>query len=319
MRSAQIISPRTIKITDVPVPDVPDGMVRVRLTRAALCGSDYPYFSVTYKDSSYPLPPGYPGHECMGVVDASRASGFAVGESVMYYPPGLDSYREYHVAPPERLQKLPVGPDPSILCMTQPLGAVYHAAFRIDRPYNKHVVIMGQGPMGLLFTAVMRSFGAKRIFTVEPLAWRREASLRMGADRAIDPAAENVETVVHDLTGGVMADIVIDAFGQDVAVINRCFDLARHNGQVAFYGICLEESPALNFNTFFRKELRMIASVGPDLSIDYPQALDSILRGRIDVTPLVTHVMPFSDIQRAFEMAAAREDGVIKIVLDMER
>jgi len=85
---------------------------------------------------------------------------------------------------------------------------------------------------------------------------------------------------------------------------------------VAFFGICLEEAPRLNFNEFFRKELRMVASVGPDLSIDYPFALDTILRKAIDVSPLLTHTLPFVDIQKAFEMAVNREDGAIKIVLE---
>jgi threonine dehydrogenase-like Zn-dependent dehydrogenase len=85
---------------------------------------------------------------------------------------------------------------------------------------------------------------------------------------------------------------------------------------VAFFGICLEEAPRLNFNEFFRKELRMVASVGPDLSIDYPFALSMIERNAVDVSPLITHVMPFDDIQKAFDRAVSREDDVIKIVLE---
>jgi threonine dehydrogenase-like Zn-dependent dehydrogenase len=121
---------------------------------------------------------------------------------------------------------------------------------------------------------------------------------------------------VSELTGGALADIVIDAYGQETAVINTCFDLARHNGQVAFFGICLEESPGLNFNVFFRKELRMVASVGPDISIDYPYALDMIMKGAVDVSPLITHVLPFAQIQKGFDMAVGRADNVIKLILD---
>jgi alcohol dehydrogenase len=49
--------------------------------------------------------------------------------------------------------------------------------------------------------------------------------------------------------------------------------------------------------------------------MDYPYALDMILKGAIDVTPLLTHDIPFEDIQKGFEMASNREDGAIKIVL----
>jgi L-iditol 2-dehydrogenase len=137
----------------------------------------------------------------------------------------------------------------------------------------------------------------------------------MGAGAVINPDKQDPVETVKEITGGAMADIVIEAYGQDVRVINNCFHMARHNGQVAFFGICLEEAPALSFNTFFRKELRMIASVGPDISIDYPFALDMILKGALDVTPLLTHELPFEDIQKGFDTAAGRKEKVIKVIL----
>ena len=315
MRAARIVSPKKIEVFKESIPGINDGRVLVRLLRAVICGSDLPYFSASYAASSYPFPFGYPGHECLGVVEKSGSSGFNKGDMVMYYPPALDGFKEYHAAGPDRLQKLPPDGDLNILVMTQILGAVSHCAFRIDRPYNKNVVIMGQGPVGLLFTALMKNFGARTIIAADPLGYRLEKARTMGADVVVNPGEQDVEKIVAEATDGVMADTVIDAFGQDPRVINRCFNLARHNGQIAFFGICLEEAPGLNFNTFFRKELRMIASVGPDLSIDYPFALDMILRGAIDIAPLITHVIPFERIQKGFETAVSREENVIKVIL----
>ncbi len=60
----------------------------------------------------------------------------------------------------------------------------------------------------------------------------------------------------------------------------------------------------------------MIASVGPDLSIDYPYALNMILSGALDVSNIASHSMPFEKIQDAFEMSIARRDNVIKVVLE---
>ena len=315
MRVARIISPKKIEVSTEGIPELCDGRVLVRLLRAVICGSDLPYFNSSYPSSTYPFPSGYPGHECLGIVEKSGSDGFLAGDVVMYYPPGLDGYKEYHVTVPDRLQKVPANRDLNVLVMTQLLGAVSHCAFRIDTPYNKSVVVMGQGPVGLLFTALLKNFGSRTIIAVDPLDYRLQTARDMGAGVVVNPARQNIGDCVAEVTGGEMADIVIDAYGQDVTVINQCFDLARHNGQVAFFGICLEESPRLCFNTFFRKELRMVASVGPDLSIDYPFALDMILRGAIDVTPLITHVMRFEEIQKGFETAAGRLDNVIKVVL----
>ncbi len=315
MKSARIVSPGKIKIVEENTPEAGE-RVLVRLKKAAICGSDLPYFSKSYNPASYPFPPGYPGHECLGVVESPGRSSYRAGDLVMYYPPGLDAFKEYHVADQARLQKLPAGGDLNILLITQLLGAVAHAAFRLDKPYNKSVVVMGAGPVGLLFVSLMKNFGAKLVVAVDPLRYRLEAAKKMGADAVIDPSASSVAEGVAELTGGALADIVIDAYGQETAVINACFDLACHNGQVAFFGICLEESPGLNFNVFFRKELRMVASVGPDLAIDYPYALDMILKGAVDVTPLITHVLPFEKIQEGFNVCAGRADKVIKLILD---
>ncbi|MCX8124501.1 MAG: zinc-binding dehydrogenase [Spirochaetes bacterium] len=315
MRAARIVAPRRFSVDNDPIPDCPDAHVRVKLLKAAICGSDFPYFSKDYPKESYPLPPGYPGHECLGVIEASRVKHIKEGTLVMYYPPFLDGYKEYHVTPPSRVQEIPTTLPLNELLMTQLLGAVSHCAFRLDKPYNKHVVVMGQGPVGLFFAALMKNFGARSIIAVDILDYRLNASLRMGATHIINPEKVDLIETIKEITGGSLADIVIDAYGQNVAVINKCFEIAKHNGQVAFFGICLEESPRLNFNTFFRKELRMIASVGPDLSMDYPYALEMIVKGAIDVTPLLTHDIPFEDIQKGFEMAINRADNAIKIVL----
>lgn len=317
MKAARIIAPRKFEVFEEREGDLPEGKVMVRLSRAALCGSDYPYFYNDFPATSYPLPPGYPGHECCGVVYKSRSPLFREGEKVMYYPPFLDGYKECHIADPSRLQKLPECSIPlNELLMTQVVGCVSHAVFRIDRPYKKSVVVMGQGPIGLIFTALMKRQGALKVIAVDVLDYRLAIAKQMGADFIINPEKESVIEKVKELTGSAMADIVIDAYGQKSEVINQCFELARHSGQVAFFGICLEESPRLNFNTFFRKELRMIASVGPDLAVDYPYALQMILSGAIDISKIPSHAMPFENIQKAFEMSTARKDDVIKVVLE---
>ncbi|MDY6968764.1 MAG: zinc-binding dehydrogenase [Spirochaetota bacterium] len=315
MRSAKIIASRRFEVFDEDIPTLEDGKILVRLLRTAICGSDLPYFSGSYDPKSYPFPSGYPGHECMGVVEESLSPEFRSGERVMYYPSNLDGFMEYHLTDPSRLQKLPDEGNPDILLMTQLLGAVAHCAFRLDKPHKKSVLILGQGPVGLLFTALMKNLGAKTIIAVDPYDYRLATATKMGADIVINPQKSDVVGAVSEITKGDMADIVIDAYGQEVDVINQCFDLVCHNGQVAFFGICLEESPGLNFNVFFRKELRMIASVGPDITLDYPYALKMILQNSIDVTPLITHVMPFEEIQKGFEKAVKRDDETIKIVL----
>ena len=79
-------------------------------------------------------------------------------------------------------QKLPEDGNLNILSMTQLLGCVAHAAFRLDKPYNKDVVVLGQGPVGLLFTSLLKNFGARNIIAADPLEYRLKTAREMGAD-----------------------------------------------------------------------------------------------------------------------------------------
>ena len=73
-----------------------------------------------------------------------------------------------------------------------------------------------------------------------------------------------------------------------------------------------------HFGDCFKKNVRFIASVGPDVQKDYPLAMDMISQGRIDVSPIITHHLPFTEAQRAFELSLYKKDGAIKIALEYD-
>ena len=94
-------------------------------------------------------------------------------------------------------------------------------------------------------------------------------------------------------------------------------DLVRRLGTMLVFGVPDEEVHA-NFPMwhFFRKNLTLISSVGPDVTPNFSLAKDMIAQGRIDVTPLVSHVLPFQEMQRAYDLFVERQDGAIKVFLD---
>jgi threonine dehydrogenase-like Zn-dependent dehydrogenase len=67
---------------------------------------------------------------------------------------------------------------------------------------------------------------------------------------------------------------------------------------------------------FLRQNLTLISSVGPDYVPNFSLARDMIAQGRIDVSPLISHVLPFEEIQKGYELFVDRQDGAIKVVLD---
>ena len=77
---------------------------------------------------------------------------------------------------------------------------------------------------------------------------------------------------------------------------------------------------SLHFLGMFGNETRIVTTVGPDPHADYATALQWITEGRIDVRPMITHVLPFERIQQAFEMAFEEPaaHGAVKVVLSFE-
>ena len=155
---------------------------------------------------------------------------------------------------------------------------------------------------------------------MDPLACRLEAGLKMGATHTIDSSAADVQEAVAELTGGAMADTAVEAVG-----IAATFDLAaqllRRGGDLVYFGVPNKEKldgvMELEFGKMFGNETRIITSVGPNPQRDYTIARDWIVQGRLDVRPMLTHVLHFEQIQEGFDMffRDPAGSGAIKVVL----
>ena len=124
------------------------------------------------------------------------------------------------------------------------------------------------------------------------------------------------------ITGGAMADLVIEAVGI-TETLNLVPSLCRRNAQVICFGVPDKEHHEglcnIKLLDMLRQELRLTFSVGPNPDRDYRPALDWIVQDRIDVAPIVSHILPFDQIQQAFVMAFDEPEPhrALKIVLNL--
>ncbi|NKB68923.1 MAG: zinc-binding dehydrogenase [Candidatus Latescibacteria bacterium] len=323
MRAAQLVAPRQWQLleTDKPAPG-PQQML-VRMERVAICGSDQPPFSGVH--DSYPLPMGRTGHEGLGIVEDCPSGQYRPGQRVLLWGFDRGLFQEYVLINDlDGCIPLPAEGDPSVLLMSQLLGTVIHAFYKLGNVINQDVVVMGQGPVGQLFVATLRNLGARRIIAVDPLPGRLEVSKVMGATHTVNPSETDLEAAIIDITEGKLADILVEAVGLN-ETFNLCPPLIRRNGTLVYFGVPDKENQEglmqLRFLDMFRKELRIITTVGPNPQMDYTIAFDWIIQGRLDVSPILTHLLPFDKIQQGFEMAFERpgESASLKIVLDFDQ
>ncbi len=172
------------------------------------------------------------------------------------------------------------------------------------------VAIVGTGPIGLAAIVGAQLYSPREIIAVEPSDARREWAMHFGAHRAIPP--EEAGAVVEDRTGGLGADVVIEAVGVSES-FERCTQLVRPGGHVANVGV--HGAPAtLHLETLWIKDVTITTGLVDTYSI--PSLLSLIEVGRIEPLQFTTHRFAMSDVITAYDtFARAAETNAIKVTL----
>ncbi len=329
MKVAQIVAPRHIEMIEIEKPnlaDYPDGTIMIQTVHSAICGSDMPSFTLESPQENYPLGPGLSIHEAIGVVVDSKSEQFQPGDEVLALPRHIGALSEYFLSD-ERVT-IPLAPSQEgaggstmavpkdCLLMAQPLGTVVWACRKLGNLLNQDTVVIGQGAMGLLFTHMLSNLGARTVITTDLVDFRLKVSKQMRATHTINAAGEDAVALVAELTDGKMADLVIEVVGHQTETINQCLHLLKREGTLLAFGVPDDEIYDFHFAEFFRRNIRFIGSVGPEAQSDFPLAMDMLWQGRFDVSPIITHHLPFTEAQHGFEMALNKKDEAIKIVFD---
>lgn len=320
MRATQVVARGRVEFVEAPVPRLAPGHVLVRPLLVALCGSDVHriYYA---EDSKYPFPVGTSGHEMVGVVEAADAPGhgFQPGDVVMALSPVETTMAEYFLAQAEDVIVLPEGQPLEHLLMGQQLGTVIFASKHLPNMLDKDVAIIGQGSAGLFFDTVCRRLGARRVIALDVKEARVAAARQFGATHAVNNARDDALTAVKEITNGKLADLVIEASGE-VETIRLAPRLARIGGHLHYFGIPRAQTFEFDFDLFFRKYLTTTCLAGTAHEPgrrSVRQAIDWIAGGEVDASSLVTHRFPFERVLEGYELALTRDDGAIKVVVEM--
>ena len=320
MKAIQVTGPRRLQLTDVPVPEPADGEVLVRLEALSVCGTDMMAYRHPQPEEDYPLGPGTPCHECAGTIVRSRSEEWPEGRRVIYLPAlNLNGGAEYVVAQPDTLVTLPDDGDMGEWLMCQPLGTVLYALERVGPIAGKNVAVLGQGCIGLLFTMNLKQMGARKVIAIDPHESRLAMARKLGADLAVNSSRVAPEKVVREVFGNQGADMVVEASG-DAGALDQCVAMARMYGTLVLFGIPEEKEVTFDYLTAISKQLNMVGTVSaiceaPARPIQ--QAVDLRAGGEADLSWLITHRFGFDEAPKGYELYANREDGLIKLVLDI--
>jgi L-iditol 2-dehydrogenase len=335
MRALVWHGPRSMTVEDVPEPSAAPGDVVVRVDAVGICGSE---LSGYLGESSLRRPPLVMGHEFCGRIERATPGGrLAVGERVAVNPivacgrcrfcrSGRDNlcleraiigahrpggFAELVAVPERNCYRLDSGLRRTLGALVEPLAcAVRGIEIARIRP-GDGVVIFGAGTIGLCALAVVRLAGAGPRIVTDVNADRLETARAWGATHTPD-AAENVVREVHALTGGMGADVAIDAVG--VAATRQAATRAvRRGGRVVLIGLHEAESTFL-INDVVRGEIQLLGSFAYR-STTFERALALLQGGLVEMGGRWLEERPLTAGPEAFEQLVAGGVPVSKIVL----
>jgi alcohol dehydrogenase len=173
------------------------------------------------------------------------------------------------------------------------------------------VVIVGAGPVGLAAALTARFYTPSRIVVIEPAASRRDLAKRMGADVTLSPD-DNPEAFVMDVTGGLGANVVMEAVGVPAA-FESCARMVRPGGRLANIGV--HGAPViLHLEDLWIRNVTITTGLVDTFST--PTLLTMLAGHQIDAAPLVTHRFTLGQMLEAYDVfGRAAETGAMKVLL----
>ena len=320
MKAIQVTGPRQLEIIEAPMPEPSDGEVLIKLAALSVCGTDMMAYRHSHPEEDYPLGVGTPCHECAGTIVESKSADWPVGRRVIYLPAlNLNGGAEFVVAQPETLVSLPDEGDLGEWLMCQPFGTVLYALSQAGQVADMNVAVLGQGCIGLLFTMVLKELGAGKIIAIDPNEHRLAMSRKLGANLAINTSRVAPVKVVQEVFGNLGADVVVDATG-DAKALDTCVEMARMYGTLVLFGIPEERKVTFDYLAAISKQLTMIGTVSAtceDPARPIQEAVDILSKGKIDLAWMITHRFAFDEAPAAYDLYANRNDGLIKLILNI--
>jgi alcohol dehydrogenase len=177
------------------------------------------------------------------------------------------------------------------------------------------IAIVGAGPIGLATIMTAKLYTPGRIVAIDLADARLAQAAEFGADVTINNSREDAAARVFELTGGLGADVVVEAVGVP-ETFELCVDLVRPGGRVANVGV--HGHPAtLHLETLWIRDVTMTTGLVDTFTT--PRLMRLIAEGRLDPTPFATHRFPLAETMSAYEtFGAAAETHALKVVLEAE-
>ena len=333
MKSVVIHAAHDLRIEDRPVAAPGPGEVAIAVKRGGICGSDLHYYHNGGFGTVRIKEPMILGHEVAGEITGlgPGVAGLAIGDlvaispsrpcgscsycqqgmqnhclnmlfygSAMRFPHVQGAFCEQLVALAFQCHKIAPGISLEMAAFAEPFAVTLHAINRAGPLINRRVLVTGCGPIGALAIVAARVHGAREIVATDVTEFTLAAARKIGADRAVN-VATNADAMDADKANKGTFDVMIEASGNERA-LRLGLDVLKPRGILVQLG--LGGDVALPQNQVVAKEIDIRGSFR--FHEEFGLAVDLINRRRVDLSPLLSEVVPLARAEDAFKLASDR-------------
>lgn len=326
-----------LKIKKVPIPRIckPDEVL-IKVDAVSICGTDL--HALTNPPAFFFKEGIVIGHECAGFVEEVGADVTNVqeGDKVVIHPniwcgkcyycrtgqtnlcdhfihigDKIDGAMAEYICVPERMAyKISQSVPSHIACLTEPLACVLNATMEVRIHPGENAIILGAGPIGLIFLLLYKAAGAT-VAISDVSEKRREVALKLGADYVIDPNFKNIENEVKRITK-TGAHVVTDTVGH---LLDQAIHLVQKGGHIVLFGINQKLKSSVGQSQVVFNEIKIHGTFIAKGT--FPMAVDMIEKKVIPIEKLVSHRLNIEDIEKGFALMHSGEG--IKVVIEMNQ
>jgi L-iditol 2-dehydrogenase len=337
-----------VTVESVPIPEIGEGELLFRVAACGICGTD-----IKKIHHGFIAPPQILGHELAGTVvkvgrgvtkfkpgdrvvsfhhipcDAcfycrrklfSQCAGYKKVGLTAGFDPNGGGFAEYVRAMPWIVERgmiaLPADVSFEEATFVEPVNTCLKAVRKARIAKNETVLVIGQGPIGMLLMLLAKYEGAD-VFTSDLMPGRRAASLRFGAKDSFDPAANNLLEEIRNRTDGRGADAVLVAVPSP-ALVPEALALTRPGGRILLFAhndpVMRLAFPAAAVGV---EEKEILGSYSASVE-DQAESAALVFDRKLPVREFISHRFPLEQIEEALELAARPADDTLKVVIRHE-
>ncbi|MBI5289317.1 MAG: alcohol dehydrogenase catalytic domain-containing protein [Chloroflexi bacterium] len=339
---------RDLRPADLPLPDVGVDDAVLRVEACGICGSDYEQYEGVLP-VQYPVIPGHepvgiierigddashrwgvqagdrvaveallPCGHCPACVQGAyghcRGGGGIYGYRPLSLAPGLwGGYATHLYLPAHALVHRMSSDVPAELAVLfNPLGAGFRWAVAMPRlSVGETIVVLGPGQRGLAAVIAAKQAGAGCIIVTGLSRDQRKLDLArtFGADHATDVGRGDLVRTVREITGGRMADVVVDVTSYAVEAVTQAVDVARRGGRIVLAGTKGPKPvPEFLSDRVVTKELTIMGAFGVDWR-SYEQGIRTVESRWRELQAMHTHTLPLAEAERGLRLLSGQVEG----------